>query len=141
MRSTCRTPNPLLIDLVLHPTALPYPAGLSLRELVAAGRVFAVDFTPFGSALAPAPGGWMEAPVGLFFVDGPAKGSGKGSGKGKEGSRLMPLAIQFSVQNKNVYSPADSPADWLLAKAAFNALDTSVHAGLHFVLSESRVEA
>ena len=70
-----------------------------------------------------AAGNYLEIPTALFFVDG-AKGSS---------GMLMPLAIQFSVYNKNTYSPQDAPADWMLAKAEFNALDNSVHAVIHFL--------
>lgn len=48
-------------------------------------------------------------------------------------ARLMPLAIKFNVYTQHVYSPKDTHADWLLAKAAFNALDRDVNAIYHFV--------
>lgn len=91
-----------------------------------------MDFTPLAPLLAPSPGGVLEVPIGLFYV------AGRGSGRGSKGARLLPLAVQFTVNNRNVYSPADSPADWLLAKAVFNSLDTSVHAGLHFMIGARR---
>jgi hypothetical protein len=53
---------------------------------------------------------------------------------GKRSVRLMPLAIKFNVYNENVYSPKDTRADWMLAKAAFNALDRDVNAIHHLVL-------
>ncbi len=46
--------------------------------------------------------------------------------------RLMPLAIKFNVYTQHVYSPKDTHADWLLAKAAFNALERDVNAIFHF---------
>lgn len=86
--------------------------------------MFAVDFRPYARLMSASPGSVLEIPVGLFFVGGHGRGS-----------RLMPLAIQFSVNNRNVYSPADSRADWLLAKAVFNAIDTAMHATIHFLQS------
>jgi hypothetical protein len=50
---------------------------------VAAGRVFAVDFAPFAPYLEASPGGYLEIPTALFFVNSTGAGGA-----------LMPLAIK-----------------------------------------------
>jgi hypothetical protein len=47
-----------------------------------------------------------------------------------------PLLCRFNVFNQHTYSPADSAMDWFLAKAIFNALDTSMHVAVHFMIGE-----
>jgi hypothetical protein len=47
------------------------------------------------------------------------------------------LLCSFSVFNSNTYTPLDTTADWVLAKAAFNSLDTAVHAVVHFLNGET----
>lgn len=41
------------------------------------------------------------------------------------------------MYNQHTYSPKDSEADWMLAKAAVNSLDVVLNGGIHFVHSES----
>jgi len=85
-------------------------------------QVFMVDFTVFKDSLAPADGAVLEIPVAVFFIDGPSATEGK----------LMPLAIKFTVNNQNVYSPQDDKLDWFFAKTIFDTLDTNLGAINHF---------
>lgn len=114
--------------------------GVSLTQLVAEGRLFVVDFTPLHreGLLVPAPNAFVEVPTAVFFLTG-GSGSGSSTNSNLRGSsstssetQLMPLAIKFNVYNQHVYSPKDTHADWMLAKAAFNALDRDVNAIYHF---------
>jgi len=112
--------------------------GVPLADLVAQGRVFIVDFYPFyqDGVLEAAPHSVLEAPTAVFFLDGPPK---KGSSidnlsKFAATTRLMPLAIKYNVQHSYVVSPKDPHADWFLAKAVFNCLDSDVNSILHFAL-------
>ncbi|PSC76054.1 arachidonate 15-lipoxygenase B-like isoform B [Micractinium conductrix] len=87
--------------------------GLTLEQLLAAGRVFSVDFAPLAPVLLPAPGAHLEIPTALFFLDGNATGAGGtpegdvsafdapsgtlDAGASKDSSsqlQLMPLAIK-----------------------------------------------
>lgn len=79
--------------------------GSTLQELLEAGRLFYVDHSSQGSldrtsAYAPA----CDA---YFFID-------EASGD------FLPLAIRTGVGANLIYTPADSPNDWLLAKMMYN---------------------
>lgn len=50
----------------------------------------------------------------------------------------LPLLFRFSVFNNHTYSPLDTPADWMLAKAVVGALDIAFDAAAHFVQCECR---
>ena len=86
------------------------------------GQVFMVDFTVYKDALGAADGAVLEVPIGVFFIDGKTPKEGK----------LMPLAIKFTVNNENVYSPKDERLDWFFAKTVFDTLDTNLGAINHF---------
>jgi hypothetical protein len=92
----------------------------TFEGLITSGKMFLVDMSKFGlEASDHAPNSVIEAPIGLFFV--------------ASSNRLMPLAIKFTIQNTLTYSPKDSHADWFLAKAFFNLMDTTTNALVHFI--------
>jgi hypothetical protein len=118
------TVSPLDIKKVTNENQIPFDKStiVGLNEIIApstfsglisAGKMFMVDLTVYGiTADDHSPNALTEAPIGLFFVS--------------SSGRLMPLAIKFTIQNTLTYSPKDSHADWFLAKALFNSIDTSV---------------
>jgi len=61
-----------------------------------------VDLSRFKDTITASPGSIQEFPIGVFFIDGPSAKEGK----------LMPLAIKFTLNNQNVYSPKDDKLDW-----------------------------
>jgi len=70
--------------------------------LFAVVQVFIVDMSKYKDLVQPSKDSVQELPIGVFFIDGPSAKEGK----------LMPLAIIFTVNNQNVYSPKDDKLDW-----------------------------
>jgi hypothetical protein len=118
------TVSPLDIKKVTNENQIPFDkstiVGLdeiiapnNFADLISSGKLFMVDLTAYGITSADgAVNTAVEAPIGLFFVS--------------SSGRLMPLAIKFTIQNTLTYSPKDSHADWFLAKAVFNMMDSSI---------------
>lgn len=82
--------------------------GSTLQELFYSGRLFYVDHSSQGklnhtSAYAPA----CDA---YFFID-------------QTSGDFLPLAIRTGVGANLIYTPQDSPSDWLLAKIMYNTND------------------
>ena len=84
--------------------------------------MFIVDLVQYKDSVTPSPESIQEFPIGVFFIDGKTPKEGK----------LMPLAIKFTVNNENVYSPKDERLDWFFAKTVFDTLDTNLGAINHF---------
>jgi hypothetical protein len=120
------TASPLYIKKVTNEAQIPFDKStiVGLDEIIApnnfaglisSGKLFMVDFSVYGiTSSDAAPNAAVEAPIGLFFVS--------------NSDRLMPLAIKFTIQNTLTYSPKDSHADWFLAKAMFNMMDSTITA-------------
>lgn len=90
------------------------PAGVTLKQLLDAGRIFltdqsALDGIPHENAKV------MCAPLTLFWLDDTGK--------------LMPLAIQLTPDpaRGRIYTPKDPPGAWLSAKVWSNCADLHVH--------------
>lgn len=91
------------------------PAGVTLRSLLAEGRLFLCDW----AALDGCPvafGRFLSAPLALFWVNGQRT--------------LMPLAIQLAqsiATAKVVFTPTDDPWLWLTARTHVQAADAALH--------------
>lgn len=82
--------------------------GSTLRELLWAGRLFYVDHSSQGELSRTS--AYAAACDAYFFID-------QASGD------FLPLAIRTGVGANLVYTPRDSPGDWLLAKIMYNTND------------------
>lgn len=89
--------------------------GVTLQQLLDQGRLYIVDFAD----LADCPkvvGRFQEAAIALFYVD--------------DQVRLMPLAIQLgqdSTRAPVIFTPADEPWLWTMAKAFVSCADGTYH--------------
>jgi len=96
------------------------PPQKSLTQLIAENRLFMEDFTVFGLiATDAAKGSVVEAPFVLYFID--------------NSPRLRPLAIRFTINNQQTYSPADSATDWNFAKSVVNSMDIVITGQSHLL--------
>jgi arachidonate 15-lipoxygenase len=92
------------------------PLGLTVAQLLGEGRLYLVDF----ESLSDVPivvGRFLEPAIAAFFVD--------------EAGVLAPLAIQLGQDPKAaggvLFTPADDPWLWLLAKTFVQCADASYH--------------
>ncbi len=116
--------NPHLIErctslpskLGITPKALgqALPAGTTVEQLAATGRLFLADYQMLEGVAHP-PGRFLLAPVVLLWVD--------------DLGRLMPLAIQLHQDKKlgPVFLPTDDGWLWLLARTYVQSADTCLH--------------
>ena len=81
---------------------------MTLVQLFQAGRLFYADYR---DQLLLTPNDRFTAAVDAFFYISPTSG------------QFLPLAIRSNVGAGLIYTPADSPSDWLLAKIMYNAND------------------
>ncbi|KAJ6264623.1 hypothetical protein Dda_0772 [Drechslerella dactyloides] len=82
--------------------------GKNLRELLACGSLFYADHR---NQKMLQPTVHYAAACDAYFYISPSSG------------RLLPLAIRTNVGRNLIYTPADKPSDWLLAKMMFNVND------------------
>jgi hypothetical protein len=92
-------------------------AGLTASQLLATGRLFYVDHRNQSSL--PRKSQYSAACDALFYIS-PLNGN------------FLPLAIRTNVGSNLVYTPADEPNDWLLAKMMFNENDFFMGQWDHF---------
>jgi hypothetical protein len=83
-------------------------SGMTLKELFQAGRLFYADYRDQKNLTST---GLYDAAVDAFFYLDPASGD------------FLPLAIRTNANSSLVYTPNDSPEDWLLAKIMYNVND------------------
>jgi hypothetical protein len=83
--------------------------GQTLDELLHEGRLFYIDHRA-QQYLNRTPDKYIPACDAYFYIS-----SGSGD--------FLPLAIRSNVGNELVYTPRDTPNDWLLAKMMFNVND------------------
>ncbi|XP_018018498.1 allene oxide synthase-lipoxygenase protein, partial [Hyalella azteca] len=102
---------------VTHETVAEFLEGLTLDEALAQKKIFICDLAVLEN-LPCKDGRILAAPVALFYVD--------------KSKHLVPIAIQL-MQNKGpnnpVYTPADPPNTWLLAKMFYNNAEAQHHQG------------
>ncbi|EKG09523.1 Lipoxygenase [Macrophomina phaseolina MS6] len=84
-------------------------ANTTLDGLLEEGRLFLVDHSYLAEY--PRSQGKHSAACQAYFYLHPESG------------QFLPLAIKTNVGADLVYTPADAPTDWLLAKTMFNAND------------------
>ncbi|GIZ36897.1 hypothetical protein CKM354_000036300 [Cercospora kikuchii] len=84
-------------------------SGQSLTQLHESARLFYVDHRA-QTDLSPIDGRY-SAPCDAYFYISEACGD------------FMPLAIRTNTEQSLIYTPEDSPEDWLLAKMMFNTAD------------------
>ncbi|CAN8104864.1 unnamed protein product [Discula destructiva] len=83
-------------------------SGMTLQELLEAGRLFYIDHSAQGSLERTA--AYAAACDAYFFID-------------KSSDAFLPLAIRTGVGANLIYTPRDQANDWLLAKIIFNGND------------------
>ncbi|KAH8651205.1 arachidonate 8-lipoxygenase [Xylariales sp. PMI_506] len=83
-------------------------SGLKLQELFSQGRLFYADYRDQKDLTPSAQ--FSAACDGYFYID-------------TNSGDFLPLAIRTNVGANLVYTPLDSPNDWLLAKMMFNVND------------------
>lgn len=83
-------------------------SGLTLDDLLDAGRLFYIDHSAQGTLERTA--AYAAACDAYFFID-------------EATDNFMPLAIRTNVGANLIYTPRDQPSDWLLAKIIFNGND------------------
>jgi arachidonate 15-lipoxygenase (second type) / 8-lipoxygenase (S-type) len=82
--------------------------GQTLQQLFSAGRLFYADYRDQKNL--PSTGRYSAAVDAYFYID-------------KQSGDFLPLAIRSNVGSGLIYTPADSPDDWLLAKIMYNVND------------------
>ncbi|KAF2213238.1 hypothetical protein CERZMDRAFT_111571 [Cercospora zeae-maydis SCOH1-5] len=85
-------------------------SGQSLTQLHNSSRLFYVDHRAQAN-LTPAIDGKYAAPCDAYFYISEVSGD------------FLPLAIRTNMEQSLIYTPEDSPEDWLLAKMMFNTAD------------------
>jgi hypothetical protein len=83
-------------------------SGQSLSQLFQAGRLFYADYRD-QKKLTPTPR-YSAACDAYFYID-------------QSSGDFLPLAIRTNVGSNLIYTPLDSPNDWLLAKMMYNVND------------------
>jgi hypothetical protein len=94
-------------------TARKITDGKTLKQLFESGRLFLSDHSYFASPEYRQfllPGRYAAGCTAYFFIH-------------PRTNDLLPLAIKTNVESDLIYTPLDSPNDWLLAKLMFNAND------------------
>jgi len=84
-------------------------AGSTLQELFQAGRLFYADYRDQAKLTLNA-GVYSAACDAYFYIS-------------EESGDFLPLAIRTNVGSNLIYTPADSPNDWLLAKMMYSVND------------------
>jgi arachidonate 15-lipoxygenase (second type)/8-lipoxygenase (S-type) len=84
-------------------------SGLSLQDLFQQGRLFYADYRD-QKTYTPSAGHYSAACDAYFYIN-PQSGD------------FLPLAIRTNVGANLIYTPLDSPNDWLLAKMMYNVND------------------
>ncbi|KAI1397740.1 Lipoxygenase [Hypoxylon fuscum] len=93
-------------------------AGVTLETLHASGSLFVVD----------QPQRYGAACTAYFYIH-------------PESKDFMPLAIKTNAGNDLIYTPLDTPTDWLLAKMIFNVNDMFHSQMFHLVATHDVSEA
>ena len=75
--------------------------GSTLQQLFQAGRLFYADYR--NQAGLPSTGRYAAACDAYFYID-------------SRSGDFLPLAIRTNIGSNLIYTPADTAADWLLAK-------------------------
>lgn len=83
-------------------------SGMTLSELFQAGRLFYSDYRDQKSLTPTAR--YSAACDAYFYID-------------ESSGDFLPLAIRTNVGANLIYTPQDSPNDWLLAKMMYNVND------------------
>ena len=83
-------------------------SGMTLQQLFQSGRLFYADYRDQKGL--PSTGRYSAASDAYFYIN-PVSGE------------FLPLAIRTNVGSNLVYTPADDPAAWLLAKIMVNVND------------------
>ena len=83
-------------------------SGMTLQQLFSAGRLFYADYSDQKNLTPTA--GYSAACDAYFFID-------------RSSGDFLPLAIRTNVGANLIYTPKDSPGDWLLAKMMYNVND------------------
>jgi arachidonate 15-lipoxygenase (second type)/8-lipoxygenase (S-type) len=84
--------------------------GMTLQQLLAAGRLFYSDYRDQAN-LEPIDKPRYSAAVDAYFYISQTSGD------------FLPLAIRTNQGGSLIYTPADSPNDWMLAKIMYNVCD------------------
>ncbi|KIW46985.1 uncharacterized protein PV06_02602 [Exophiala oligosperma] len=82
--------------------------GMTLQQLFSQGRLFYADYRD-QKELTPT-SRYSAACDAFFYID-------------QKTEEFLPLAIRTNVGSNLIYTPADSPDDWLLAKIMYNVND------------------
>ena len=83
-------------------------SGMTLAQLLQAGRLFYADYRDQAN-LTPTTR-YSAACDAYFYID-------------ESSGEFLPLAIRTNVGSNLIYTPKDSPNDWLLAKMMYNVND------------------
>lgn len=83
--------------------------GSTAQQLLSDRRLFYADYTN-QAGLPASSGKYAAACDAFFYID-------------KRSGNFLPLAIRTNVGANLIYTPADSPADWMLAKIMYNIND------------------
>jgi arachidonate 15-lipoxygenase (second type) / 8-lipoxygenase (S-type) len=102
-------PSSDILQFVIPDSVSKSITGMTLRQLLQTGRLFYADYRD-QAKLTPNPGRYSANVDAYFYID-PASGD------------FLPLAIRSNVGAGLIYTPKDSPNDWLLAKMMFNVND------------------
>jgi hypothetical protein len=99
---------------------------MSLPALLQSGRLFIVDHS-YQLSYPKGAGKYGASSTAYFFIH-PVSGD------------FLPLAIKTNVGADLIYTPLDSPNDWLLAKIMFNENDIFHAQMFHLVASHDVAE-
>ena len=115
------------LPFVVDESSVQQLSGFSLDHLHRAGRLFYVNYTSQVSI--PFIEGRYAAGCEAYFFIHP------------NSHDFLPLAIKTNVPGSDlIYTPLDEPADWLLAKIAFNQNDIWFASFYHFASTHFKAE-
>ncbi|KAK6360878.1 hypothetical protein TWF730_006994 [Orbilia blumenaviensis] len=102
--------------------------GRKLTKLLSEGRLFYVDHSGIRHFETEKPANYAGGCDAYFYIS-PSDG------------QFLPLAIRANYDSDLIYSPYDTPDDWMLAKMMFNADDLFMAQFYHFSGSHYVTEA
>ncbi|QDZ20234.1 lipoxygenase [Chloropicon primus] len=88
------------------------PPGRTLAQEMEAGHIFILDYEIL-EGISTAPGAYVATPIALLFAS--------------EDTTLRPIAIQLSQSGGPVWTPKDSPLEWILVKMHLVSADSNCH--------------